>query len=318
MNTLKIILQSVFLQFSIANSFAQWTDVSPTLGLDLEDIYCPSPDTCFTVGFNGLNYTRVLKTEDGGQTWFIAENGIPANIYSVGVYCIDNNTCFVGGDNVIYKTIDGGNSWYLVNSPFGAGSTTYFIFVNDSIGYATGGDYLKTTDAGENWTWEPILVLSGAAIASIYMFNNGVGYAVGSTFSGGDILKIAKTTNGGTNWTDISPSYPPNTLLPLAMYCINDTTCYIVGCCELLVKTTDGGATWDTIPLDSNAWPYFDIDCVGDTCYTVGGGPYARVLKSADGVNWILDTAGITLAAQVDRLSFPSTNVGYIGWNGVN
>ena len=291
---------------------AQWVNVSPAFSMQFDDIYCPSDDTCFAVGFDLPNTTRVLKTEDGGSTWFAAQSGIPANIDSRSVFCIDNNTCFVGGSGVIYKTINGGNSWYQANVPGGFGTPTPIIFLTDSIGYTgglSGGNYLKTIDGGENCTWESVPSF-GSFMP--FFFTEDTGYAIGAIFSGGFLILAAKTTNGGSTWTDISPSLPPNTLGPAwAVYCINDSTCYVIGGGKRIVSTTNSGASWDTIPLNPNFSGYFDIDCIGDTCWITGNGV---VLKSSDGINWIPDTVGLSPSGSIVAIHFPSPSVAYVGY----
>ncbi len=80
--------------------------------------------------------------------WHEIQTGIHDDLY--GVYCINADTAFVCGDNgVILKTEDGGETWVEKNRTNG-------IWFNDihfagNIGYASGNQLFKTTDAGETW-----------------------------------------------------------------------------------------------------------------------------------------------------------------------
>src|SRR5437868_7981340 len=60
-------------------------------------------------------------------------------------------------------------------------------FVNNKTGFISGGNILKTTDAGENW-----FNLNNGSFLTLDFVDNNIGYAIGYS-------NIQKTTNGGLN-----------------------------------------------------------------------------------------------------------------------
>ena len=164
-----LILLSVLISYTL--TFAQWSVVTPNTNQNLRDIACPTPQVCYVVGDLGTVY----KTIDGANTWQLKNSGIDVNEYYFSIYCFDTATCIIGqGNNAVYKTIDGGNSWYNVNLPVVSGAS-YIHFVNDSIGYIPygGGNYFKSIDAGENWTWGSTGI-SNSLGAAIYFIDENV------------------------------------------------------------------------------------------------------------------------------------------------
>lgn len=303
MNTLKIILPAVFLQFAFVNSFAQWVQQNSTTTASLNDIYCVSSDTCYVAG-NGT----LLKTTDGGTVWFLQNSGINGAEPLQAVWCINENICFTGEAN-LYKTIDGGNSWVIKSTPLT--SIASIFFVNDSVGYATapgGGQIVRTTDAGETWNWSVIIGPTGG-VSAVYFTDENIGYAVEYFFPDG---RIWKTINGGSNWTQM---YVETGILLSDMVFPNDSVGFAVGQTGTIIKTTDYGNNW-TSQISGTTNPLTAIHCVdADTCYAAGA--QSMIVKTTDGGNnWQPDTAGITTTVLWDGMHFPNADVGYVAGNG--
>ena len=114
---------------------------------------------------SGKNYYEVVKSIDGGHTWFSANSGISDLIVSIAF--TDSITGYVviadsTGTNEIYKTTDGAKSWNLQqdlglfpNGGFTIGS--FFKFINANIGYfynnySTGNKNIAFTTNGGGTT----------------------------------------------------------------------------------------------------------------------------------------------------------------------
>jgi photosystem II stability/assembly factor-like uncharacterized protein len=107
-------------------------------------------------------------------------------------------------------------------------------FCDSYTGYAAGkgGTILKTINGGSSWNIQS----SGVSVTlnSISFSDADHGYAVGD----GSILK---TTNGGTNWTIIKNGVYKQFL---SVCFTNVNTGYIVEGYDSILRTQDGGMTW--------------------------------------------------------------------------
>lgn len=146
-----------------------WNDLSCNYKADIQDFQFVSSSMGYSISsnFNGeFEISKLFKTENGGIHW--------DSIYSTEGWLdclsfLNENVGFIGGDTGILKTNDGGysweKSWTFKNSGFKYGLISSIIFINDSIGFASGykrddleystdltqGIVLKTTNYGINW-----------------------------------------------------------------------------------------------------------------------------------------------------------------------
>ena len=163
------------------------------------------------------NWT-VLREDD-----FVREDGIKGMLHDV--YFMDNqNGLVIGEGGLFLVTADSGKTWTkkeINTRPPGAGGgppqglrggrspTLYNIyFVNEKVGYITGarGTILKTEDGGKTWN-----------------------------------RKIARSEAAGQNNNRRRGGIHAN-LMGIQM--ISETTGFIVGSENTILKTTDGGETW--------------------------------------------------------------------------
>ena len=194
----------------------------------------------FTDSNNGYSIfdTQILKTTNGGDTWFIQYQN--TKDYWLSLYFSDIDTGFVvGAYGYVTKTTDGGKNWIPLNSGtsldlysvYFADSKNGFIVGNDGLGNNT---FLKTTNGGNNWITLQVPKIIGN-LSSIYFTDKNIGYCVS------DIGVIIKTTDGGNNWVS-QISITGNNLY--STYFNNSSTGYVVGSNGSVLKTTDGGYNW--------------------------------------------------------------------------
>ncbi len=137
-----------------------------------------------------------LKTIDGGENWFSqiipltslnSFNFVDTEMgWAIGTY---------NGFNNILKTIDGGDNWI----PCGITPPGYNFsiqFVNETIGWISGFDYLnrtsiilKTTNGGYSWIEQKSPCKNEGGFSDIFFINEKIGWAIGEG--------IIKTTTGG-------------------------------------------------------------------------------------------------------------------------
>jgi photosystem II stability/assembly factor-like uncharacterized protein len=111
---------------------------------DLFSVFFIDKNIGWVVGYWGT----ILKTTDGGQTWFNQNSGIIEPLRSV--YFIDiNNGWIVGDYGNIFNTTDGGNNWILQEKVTNNSLNSVWFFDN-KIGWIGGeaGTILHTTNGG--------------------------------------------------------------------------------------------------------------------------------------------------------------------------
>jgi len=201
-----------------ANGGTTWQDQSisgwgndPVTGLGVRGVWALSTSTVVVVG-----YGRIYRTTNNGDTW--TQRG-STNLVSYFIVQFSGSTGYImarnrNGNNtsVIFKSTDSGDTWATgvpngIYSPYTDLSygqidmdALYVIDANTVLasGSVNGqaGLIYKTTD-GASTSWSVVLSYP-ARVRSIYFKTSSEGYAVG------DNSFVAKTTNGGDDWTIIS------------------------------------------------------------------------------------------------------------------
>ena len=190
--------------------------------------------------------------------WRELHTGVTEDLYDV--FCIDENTAFVCGDNgVILKTEDGGETWVEKNRSEGV--WLYDILFLGDVGYAHAGWYvLKTTDGGETWQslntnsknqlFEPKSDYDKEVPSiDLFMIDTDTLYL----FAG----SLGKSEDSGESWF-----YPGGADAPFAGFTpytskiyFQDNVGYVLsshhstsdGICITVWKTIDYGNTWDVV-----------------------------------------------------------------------
>ncbi len=191
------------------------------------------------------------------------------------------------------------NGWY----PLQSGTVNVLksvYFVNQSIGYISGnGIILKTLNGGSNW-----LVISTAISGSSIYFNNiYTGYICEGT--------IFKTTDGGISWID------QNQTSLISVHFADINTGYAVGLNSKIIKTTNGGATWELQFVNMYGNKFNSVDFINsNTGFIVGGkmtAPYSGVIyKTINGGNSWYEVSPSTEDIDFRSIVFPTANTGYL------
>lgn len=208
-----------------------WKIVKSGVLTDFYHIQFTDSKTGYILG----GYNTILKTEDGGDSWFPLVPPSNSYPYVSNFYFPSSNTGYAFGGDGVYKTTDGGRSWQKNYSTYNVLNSGWFLDENNGFICGTSQTLIHTTDGGK--TWEDITVASlgfNTALSSVVFVNNKTGY-ISSTV--GDVLQ---TTDGGKTWARISTVSTSGWGNRLNF--INETTGYIVG--GSMSKTTDGGKTW--------------------------------------------------------------------------
>ncbi|MBN8569124.1 MAG: hypothetical protein J0M18_05800 [Ignavibacteria bacterium] len=201
--------------------------------------------------------TKILKTTDGGSTWFKTMNDLIVRDLS-SVNFVNENVAFATGFEFngthelssIIKTTNGGINWTSITRD--SVKYTKVHFINSNTGYVsgsnfTGGIILKTTNQGSSWN--TIYTRDSLILEGINFFGeSGVGIAYGEKFYTGDnyVPSVLRTTDFGATWSlqTISESTPNVNVTSSVM--IDKYNYYIAGGTfqdGRIYNTKNGGST---------------------------------------------------------------------------
>ena len=228
--------------YQTTNSGATWA-LSSGPGMPMEGITFVDNQHGTVVGGNGSIY----HTTNGGATWIPQSSNTSNTLKSVW-FTSANNGIIVGEAGIILQTTDGGISWN--RTPSGTlQDLNALFFLNTLIGFAAGGNgtILRTTDGGLNWA--PAIVESTVvSLLKVKMIDALNGFAFGNSSNFADPIEFFHTTDGGLTWN--RESYGRNRAVQLyGIAVIDPKRCVIVGNSGTLMRTNDGGATWQSQEL---------------------------------------------------------------------
>jgi photosystem II stability/assembly factor-like uncharacterized protein len=180
-----------------------------------------------------------------------------------------------------------------------------------AIGYT--GTFMKTTNAGANWTWKNNALgqysNSGQAnwCYGAYFFNMNTGIILGQGNAVSGANGIYRTTNGGTTF-DTTNVVPWGSGTFYFAYFVNNNLGF-AGCttAPYVYRTTNGGISWTG--LTSPTVTAYDI-YASDSLNIIIANASGNVRKSTDGgATWATISTGAS--ATLYRMVFANPNVGF-------
>ncbi|MEM3872549.1 MAG: hypothetical protein QXE05_08320, partial [Nitrososphaeria archaeon] len=269
----------------------------------------------------------ILRSTNYGETWQeIRPLERPNNYYTVAISPLDSNIVFLGSwGGGILKSTDGGNTWF--ESSFGIESASIFSFAitknnNIYILLQNKGIY-KSTDFGKTWARKDAGIdyyhfnwFSGSIVQdpsdpeTLYVIRNCCG--------------IFKTTNGGESWINLQNNWDNPRIGGFAIDPKNSNILY-AGISEIrdpngkylgIVKSIDGGKSWQSVGLKERLITEIKIDPVSNILYA---GTDKGLFKSLDeGKTWIdmklpCNTQDYTYVRSIAIDTKNSPNVIYVG-----
>ena len=282
-------------------------------------------------------YTRdFVRTIDGGNTWTLGTISSAPSTYNVSnVWPLSADTAFAsmwaspGGG--VFRTTDGGTTWSQVgtnmyNSP---SSFANFVYFWDSMNGITGGDPIGsplkyelwlTSDGGNTWTAVNPANLPSLTNSGEYGITNLFDAVQGYFWFGTTYGDIYRSTDMGMTWTKSATGLPPynnNGRFDITDFAFSDSLNGLVvqvnATGYVLMRTTDGGLTWNQITPLGTFYPT-EIEGIPGTNYFVSGASNATYgfgssISYDGGLTW----SDLDMNASHTSFSFLDPNTGYGG-----
>ncbi len=229
---------------------------------------------------------KLYRSDDAGGTWTLVGNvpiSGPGSNFIVApsnpdvLYSGTGYPCYAGGPPVpMYKSTDGGHNWTEVPSGVDLAPAAVHPSHADWV-YATGCDGIYLTkDGGLNWTRQAHDALTG--LVPLYIAPAGGNWETiyVAAVSEGGIGAVFKSADGGSTWTNISPSTTLSWITDLKVDPANSDRVWSLEP-HGVWRSNDGGATWNfsRIGLESVTAP--PGQAPGE-----GAGIYSLALKPED------------------------------------
>ena len=240
-----LLVASIFSSFS-ATGQSNWINLYPVPEIqNLNDVCFVNEQKGWVVGEGGL----IQFTGDGGTTWETQHKNETWDENFKSVCFANENEGWVVGWGQIYHTTNAGQNWEKQTKPYTLGDIEDVFFIDEDMGWIVGyyKIILKTTDGGENWIKISNDLDSGKDFFGVYFTDALHGCAVGSPDFSFDSCYIMVTEDGGDTWVDTTPE---DVSRLNDVYFINQDTGYACGYDGNIIKTTDGGYSWNLIYED--------------------------------------------------------------------
>lgn len=213
-------LGSVGALFKSTNSGITWDTLISVITVRDIVINPVNPDIIYiAAGANAGNNPGVIKTTDGGNTWFNADSGVivdaETNVNTISIdpdnpeilYCGTGG--FIGGN--LYKTINGGNDWFIpsADSIFGNGVMVIefdpYDFETLYVGRSWDGKLSRSNDGGTNWEYAGYT--NGGSIRALEFGTSSDEMYIASWWSFDYPVGIFKTTDKGITWNNLGEEF---------------------------------------------------------------------------------------------------------------
>ncbi|MEP7301630.1 MAG: YCF48-related protein [Caldimonas sp.] len=279
--------------------------------LDLGRVHFVSAMVGWVAGSNG----EVLKTLDGGASWQRLSYGQTEPAQTIRAADADNAwvTSTYGS---AYVTRDGGSQWSRIVAPSGdfklamvSGTDVWALpYYNDGTARLA-----HSVDGGLAWTEVAMPPFEPGATSSprdLQFADATHGLLVGTEFvfdpvAGADVTRegVWLTADRGVSW---QPLTPPAGSMPGTTYKLVDaTTVFASSDITPLQRTSDGGATWEPVPLPVVAGTFIAFYETFTAQRIVATDGLGRSYLTVDGgAHWALRGAGGAAAASVSSLWF--------------
>ena len=292
-SSMKKLLCITIIVLSVIHLFAQnepWIRISPKpIESSLKDItQIPGTNRVMAIGSGA----SILYTDDMGTNWHVMYQPAEVSRFITfnAIHFVNSNIGYmVGSKSTMLKTEDGGINWLAIT--LSGNHNIYDVFFHDELhgSIIRNGYVFKTTDGCLAWD---SIAISGSGLQYI---NDTIGY-IGNTNN----QFYYKTIDAGNTWNPITVVTSLTNFKIEATNFQNELEGSVSGSdvnnYSYILKTNDGGITWNEVIIPNLTW-YNDFYFYNaDTGFAIGATFYKNVIiKTNDGGNsWTESTMPYT------------------------
>ena len=249
-------------------------------------IYFVNSTTGFLCGNNG----KIMKTTNAGENWLTLNSGTDKNLTSIR-FVNEQTGYFTGWNKTLLKTTDGGNTF---SNTFGSAFYMWqktFILKNYIFLMGNDGALFRSTNSGS--TWDSLYTGMPNSLSSAQFFEDGKGFIFGCCGA------IFRTSNFGNHWNHDTVYLTKGWALE-DCYFSNSNLGWSVGEHGSIVRTSDGGSSWETLPYKNISSTFKSVKFVNNqTGWIVGS--EGTILKTTNGGG-----QGVPIGIETQQANVPS------------
>ncbi|MDP6461950.1 MAG: T9SS type A sorting domain-containing protein [Gemmatimonadota bacterium] len=262
----------------IWNGTVNWSN-----GLGGDGMVCNIKPTAPNVIYGELYFGDHRKTQNGGSSWSTINNGISGDGPWVTPVDMDQNTAnhlYTSSADGIFRTTAGGNPWTKVGD-----QTAVWISISPVDGNVVwtvgGGAPWVTTDDGGTWTQTSDWGFStGGATKILSHPTDANGAFVAFSGYGGGMAHVARTTDMGVSWQNVTGDFPDVPANAIAVDPQNPDI-WFIGTDLGVWETSNAGVNW--IPCHSGLVSAKIVDLeIEDAARKLVAGTHGRGMWEVD------------------------------------
>lgn len=256
------------------------------------------PDTLLAVGGYSRQNAQVLRVQlsrDGGATWsLLSGTGLPENGEAQALVALAAGTYLLATGMGVYRSGDDGRSWQLLEGPLSSGDVTGFAVMasgannnSSTVLAATGYGVFISQDGGALWQ----------AAGSGLPLNSSIEALLTDQRLPGRVVAINNLTripelapplllisgDNGITWK--AAGHGMSGVATAWTADPSDPNTFFLASNEQLLRTTDGGLTWRTIPVGTGRHQSLAVAPSDPNTVYLGGQPAAR--STDRGATWM-------------------------------